>query len=110
MSSDSGTDDDGPPQSATPARRRSSTLGLASRHALDASRVDDAGRKALHRFARAGAELQIKRADPPTQAGSCDVSAEHLQRVVEVHPEAASHVDHRVVVLQRFGLIWLAVA
>ncbi|KAH8053091.1 hypothetical protein JL722_9757 [Aureococcus anophagefferens] len=47
-----------------------STLGLASRHALDATRVDDQGRKALHRF-----------------------SASY--NVIEVHPEAAKEVDHR---------------
>ena len=40
------------------------TLGLASRHALDATRVDDQGRKALHRF-----------------SASYNVAPEHLKRV-----------------------------
>jgi hypothetical protein len=46
-------------------------------HALDATRVDQKGRKALHRFV----------------GGSVHISADHLRRVVDVHPEAAQHVD-----------------
>ena len=55
---------------------RRSALGLASRHALDAARVDKRGRKALHRF-----------------AASCDAAPEHLKRVVDAHPEACGEAD-----------------
>ena len=63
-------------EDAAPAEDRRSALGLASRHALDAARVDKRGRKALHRF-----------------AASCDAAPEHLKRVVDAHPEACGEAD-----------------
>lgn len=47
-----------------PENSRHSSLGLASRHALDATRIDEHGRKALHRF-----------------SASYNVAPEHLKRV-----------------------------
>ena len=63
-------------EAAAPVEDRRSALGLASRHALDAARVDKRGRKALHRF-----------------AASCDAAPEHLKRVVDAHPEACGEAD-----------------
>ena len=63
-------------EDAAPVEDRRSALGLASRHALDAARVDKRGRKALHRF-----------------AASCDAAPEHLKRVVDAHPEACGEAD-----------------
>ncbi|KAJ8600248.1 hypothetical protein CTAYLR_001996 [Chrysophaeum taylorii] len=74
----SGDDDDEGDVVAKPRDRRTSSLGLASRHALDASRVDERGRKALHRFV----------------GGVSGVAPEHLKRVIESHPEAAAEADH----------------
>uniref|UniRef100_A0A7S3JT24 J domain-containing protein n=1 Tax=Aureoumbra lagunensis TaxID=44058 RepID=A0A7S3JT24_9STRA len=58
-------------------RKNRSTLGLASRFALDADRTDEKGRKALHRFV----------------GGTEGVAPEHLKRVLSANPQAASSLD-----------------